>query len=369
MVNFPEYQREPNVWLLDAKRRLIDSMMRRFDISSFYFYVDDDGTMDCVDGRQRIGAILSFLGKNDTDRHDNGFQFRILNEIYEDSERPFEGLVDCSFAEITRRSLDGEVAAQEFVRALSSYKLTVVELSESQRAEEFNLQFARLNLGAIINSGEKLHAMVGDIRDVCFDTLGVHPFLKGTNIQTRRYAREQVAAQILAQIFWKERNRGTEAEEDFARTRHFDLQRLFKEHSEMSPEERGWVTKLEGVLDALLSERKKLPPLRSRAVVVSVVLLAYEEAVSRNGAAEFADFVKEFVGRLNWQVRKGLDVDGEFRYLIDFQRHVTQASVEKYAVAERARVLQAELLNWRKWKALSGDVEYTKRSGEGPALN
>ena len=36
-INFPEYQREPNLWSLLDKRRLIDSMVRQFDIASLYF--------------------------------------------------------------------------------------------------------------------------------------------------------------------------------------------------------------------------------------------------------------------------------------------------------------------------------------------
>ena len=35
-IDFPEYQREPNLWTLVEKQRLIDSMMRRFDIASLY---------------------------------------------------------------------------------------------------------------------------------------------------------------------------------------------------------------------------------------------------------------------------------------------------------------------------------------------
>ena len=62
-VDFPEYQREPNLWSLIEKQRLIDSMIRRFDIASLYFYRHGDGAIDCVDGRQRIGAIMSFLGE------------------------------------------------------------------------------------------------------------------------------------------------------------------------------------------------------------------------------------------------------------------------------------------------------------------
>ena len=90
-IHFPDNQREPNIWSRNAKQRLIDSMLRQFDISSFYLYKDKDGSMDCVDGRQRIGAIMSFLGENPND-DDNGFEFKILNEIYKDKAPPYSSL-------------------------------------------------------------------------------------------------------------------------------------------------------------------------------------------------------------------------------------------------------------------------------------
>ena len=106
------------------------------------------------------------------------------------------------------------------------------------------LQFTRLNLGTIINSGEKLHAMVGDLRNECFDGMGKHSFLKGTSdIPTRRFAREQVAAQILAQIF------SLHASGGFVRTRHFDLQGLFKRNSRLTSEQRELVERVTQLLD------------------------------------------------------------------------------------------------------------------------
>ena len=64
-IHFPEYQRDPNVWARDAKQRLIDSMIREFDIAPLYFYSRGDDVIDCVDGRQRIGAVMAFLGDNE----------------------------------------------------------------------------------------------------------------------------------------------------------------------------------------------------------------------------------------------------------------------------------------------------------------
>ena len=60
-IEFPEYQREPTVWDLPKKRMLIDSILREYDIASIYLHRRDDRGLDCIDGRQRINAITSFL--------------------------------------------------------------------------------------------------------------------------------------------------------------------------------------------------------------------------------------------------------------------------------------------------------------------
>ena len=224
-ILFPEYQREPNLWSLVEKQRLIDSMARQFDIASIYFYQHIDGSIDCVDGRQRIAAIMSFLGENSNAPDDN-FALKRLNEIYDDENSSVQALEGKRFLEITKMAEEANDAkAQQFVQELLGYQLTIVKLSDSREPGEFNLQFTRLNLGTIINSGEKLHAMMGELRKRCFDELGKHPFLEGTNIPTRRYAQEQVAAQIIAQIF------SLDESSNYTRTRHFDLQSLFKDHS------------------------------------------------------------------------------------------------------------------------------------------
>lgn len=353
-IDFPEYQREPNLWSLVEKQRLIDSMIRHFDIASLYFYRHADDSIDCVDGRQRIGAIMSFLGENPSDAHAE-FQFRILNEIYEDSpSSELKSLEGKTFSEINRLSQNSQnQPAKNFVDALLDYPLTVVMLSDSDRPEEFNLQFTRLNLGTIINSGEKLHAMVGDLRDECFDKLGRHPFLAGTDIPTRRYAREQVAAQILAQVF------SFSDTGEFTRTRHFDLQRLFKLYNELDEDRATLVEKVQTVLDLLDKPFKEVSALRNRAITVSTVLLAWKsEIMTPEEATDLAEFVDEFVSRLNWQVKREEPSDKDFRYLNDFQRSISQASAESYSVEIRSQLLEDGFKSWRESKSLKGDSEW-----------
>ena len=365
-ISFPEYQREPTIWLRSAKQRLIDSIVREFDIASVYFYDNGDNTWDCVDGRQRIAAIMSFLNKNDHDTEDAGFPYKVMNEIYDDEqEHPFSQLSGRSFSEIKNDAADGDAIADGFVRTLMKYELTVIELADSARAEEFNLQFTRLNLGAIINSGEKLHAMVGELRDICFGELAKNPFLAEIDIPTRRFAREQLAAQIVAQVIAIEQARAAGSVREFVRVRHMDLQKLFKDNTQVYPEAKAWVTRI-GLVMKLLAEQSKagsLPDLRSRAIVLSLVLLAYEKDVSTPDAAEqVARFATEFVGRLRWQVSevaRGHGVDESYLYLLEFQKHLTQASVEKPAVNARAEFLENSYDYWREMNGdLPGDNEY-----------
>ena len=354
-IDFPEYQREPNLWLPVEKQRLIDSIVRRFDISPLYLYEHADGTLDCVDGRQRIGTMMSFLGVDGAGGE--RIPFRILNEIYDERNPDFEPLDGKTYQEIEELNVRSDDAvAQSFLERLLEYQLNVVILSGSKRSEEFNLQFTRLNLGSIINSGEKLHAMVGALRNVCFDELGNHPFLQATSIPTRRFAREQVAAQILAHVF------SLSESKSYARTRHIDLQRLFKLKSELVEGERKIIERVSGLLGRLNLAFGERSPLRNRAITVSTVLLAWELGLeTQQDADDVALFIEEFVLTLNWQLKQGLYMDPAYHYLSDFQRNITQASAESSSVAARAKTLQEAFDRWRNSTEFRGDAEWIER--------
>jgi len=369
-IDFPAYQREPTIWTLAAKQRLVDSIVREFDIAAIYLYRHEDGQWDCVDGRQRLSAIRSFFGESQGEGTDNGFAYKVMNEIFEDAKHPYRSLEGQKYEVILERASQGCADAQAFKEALEEYPVTVVELSDSAVPEEFNLQFTRLNLGQLIISGEKLHAMVGELRDLCFGDLGQHAFLSGIRIPTRRFAREQLAAQILAQVFMVEESRREAGARRFARIRHLDLQRLFKLHASIGAQESEWIDRVRRVMDLLAEQLDNLPVLKSRSIVLSLVLLAYERSVdSEETALELTEFARVFVGRLRWQVALGLDVDSEYRYLIDFQRHLTQASVERYSVEARATELERSFDYWREHRELVNDREYRENhEGKCPEI-
>ena len=368
-IEFPEYQREPDVWNREQKQRLIDSILREFDISSIYFYRKEDDSLECIDGRQRLNAIMSFLGRNVAANEANGFPLRFHNEIASSPPNLYEPIDGLRFAELDHLAVSEDdyapVAAQA-LRALMDYPVIAVYLSGSRAPEEFNLQFLRLNLGTLVNAGEKLHAMIGSMRDVVFDSprIGKHPFLDIIGIPTRRYAREQVAAQIVLQVFTQSESN------EFARARHFDLQRFLKTHADVDPHD----PLLEETAQALDALQAAIPDadnlLKNRAIVVSVVVLAWSLRlfVDSTKLASFVEFIRQFVGRLRWQVEnmKSFSVDGRYPYLVEFQRHVTQASVERPALERRHQLLRREFELWQNEGELTGDAEYRADVGGDP---
>ncbi len=347
-IEFPEYQREPNVWSLEQKQRLIDSLFRSFDISAIYMYEREDGAWECIDGRQRLNAIMSFLGRNGGDTEHDGFAVAISNEIVADEDDDLRRMDGCTLADLIELARDDSELADR-IGSLLNYPLTIVKLSGVRSAEEFNLQFLRLNLGTLINAGEKLHAMVGELRDLIFEEggLGNHAFLLRASVPTRRFAIQQIAAQLLLQAATLHR-RGS-----FTRARHVDLQRFFKEQFTLDRDVRTVAEELRSVLDTLEEAGDDWAGLlKNRAITVSLVLLAWvidrEEGLD---AKTFASFTRLFVARLNAKAAAMRELDPEVQssqvYLIDFQRHVTQAAVERYAVEQRHEILRRQFRVYR----------------------
>jgi len=201
--------------------------------------------------------------------------------------------------------------------------------------------------------------MVGDLRDVCFKDIGRHPFLNAVGIPTRRYAQEQVAAQILAQVFSIAEGHG------YARTRHFDLQRMFKEHTRLGQDPRKHIERVRKVMDLLHRALSNPEILKNRALTVSAVLMALELKIDdRDAASRLAKFLEEFLCRLRWQLKKDLDFDDAYRPLIDFNRYITQASVEKPAAEGRATFLMDHYRYWEKTGRIKGDEKYRGNPSE-----
>lgn len=349
-IEFPEYQREPTVWNLEKKQRLIDSILRGIDIASIYLFKKEENSYDCIDGRQRINAILSYLGENQTDTEDNNFRLTITNEIFEDYDK---------FREVHNKRFDR--LPKEWQDKIWDYRISTVIIENIDSSEELNLFFLRLQLGQILNAGEKLHAMTGEMRDFIFNDIGIHDFFKGINIPYRRYARDQVAAQIALNYFRKKETG------DYHRARYIDLQEFFKERNRLSGDDKEFTNEIRQKLDKTCNYFKdKLHLIGNRAIAVSVFLFVSDliDQGKENEIGRFVEFFVKLIRTLKWQVPKGVQMDTAYHYLLDFQTYVTQAAGEKYAIQNRHDFLDKGFYYYKQHNAIEGDDKYFEDMGK-----
>lgn len=351
-IDFPEFQREPTVWTLEKKELLIDSILRDFDISPIYLHQNKSGVYDCIDGRQRLNAIFSYLGINAADKDHNAFILRITNEIYDDKGR-FDGANEKKY----------ERLSSDWKKQVNEYALNIVLITDIKRSEELNLLFMRLQIASVLNAGEKLHAMIGDMRNWVFK-ISKHAYFQDISIPRRRYAKEQVVAQIALNVF------GLKKEQLHQSSRFVDLQDFFKLYSNLSSEDMTITKGIEKNLDTISKHFKgKLDQIHNRALAVSVYLFAAKliENNHEKMVTEFANFLEKFLQRLSWQVKKGiLKMHPAYHDLLKFQTNVTQAAGESYAIRNRHDFLQKYFDHYRKSKFIKGDEEYKQKTKKDP---
>lgn len=352
-IEFPEYQREPTVWDLDRKRKLIDSILRNFDIASIYLYKRDDGNYDCIDGRQRINAIISFLGLNEgkeddpENRYHNKFKFISSDELL--GLKSLEEFHEKTWNELNKEQQD----------KILNYKFNIIEISEIQTDEELNLMFLRLQLGAHLNGGEKLKAMVGDMRDLIFKkfenkpALGSHDYFNYLQVPQRRFSKELTASQIAINFFSLSKKEG------YKRARFVDLQEFFKNYQKFDNQDYEIAnllyTRLDNAYNCIIKNGGLT--LKNRAIGISTFFFINKliAAGLDNKLKSFIDFLKLFLVRLKEQVEKGIDIEARYRDLLKFQTYISQAAAEKYAVENRQKFLEDYFENYLKNGKIKGD--------------
>ena len=295
-INFPVFQRG-NIWFENQKSLLIDSIFRGIDIPKLYLQKTDEG-WDCIDGHQRINTIVGFF---DGDFKYNNTFFRNLTE---DEKRVFE-----------------------------NYPLTITEVTEISD-EEVRILFIRLQLGIPVNSGEKLNAIKSNMGDFV-KRMASHPFIKKVSVPSRRFAKEQVCAQICNNSILIRKNR------EFRNSKFEDLGNLYRlyKNFNLESEDAQFILQVLNKLDEVFSY--KATRIRNRASIVSIYLMV-EEMMYHNKLEgmekELGEFYLEFLNRLKEEVNAGIDATN--RFLIQYQSRIIQAADTKTSITERHKKLE-----------------------------
>ena len=138
----PDYQRTP-VWTKNKKQKLIDSILRGYDLPKFYLRSSNSKyEYEVVDGQQRLRAIQEFLNDD------------YPLPKYSDNITDFEDLSGKKWSDLTSPQQD----------RIGNFPLSVVIIKEAPDFEIRDL-FLRLQEGVSLTPAEKRNAMHGNMRD------------------------------------------------------------------------------------------------------------------------------------------------------------------------------------------------------------
>lgn len=295
-IEFPVYQRG-EVWSEGKKKLLIDSIFKGIDIPKLYLqYVTAGGDYekwDCIDGHQRIRAIVGYF----------------------DGEFKYDG---CTFDELS------DPQKHKF----EEYNLTIAEVTKISD-EEVRLLFQRLQLGLPLNSGEKLNSILSNLGEF-IKFMVKQQFIQRINVPSRRFAKEQVCAQICNNSAFINKA------DTFRNSKYEDLAIMYTVHKDFDVESDPAknIMRILTILDEMFGVRAA--EITNRASVVSVYLMVEEMYLNNSLQGQeglVGGFYLEFLKQLRNEVKLGIDATD--RFLLLYQSRVIQAADSRTAIAER----------------------------------
>ena len=184
----PDFQRQANVWDIKRKARLIESILLKIPLPSFYFSEDMDGGYAVVDGLQRLCAVFHFKNVS------------LLNSATGASLVPLR-LKGLQYL----KELEGKTYAdldRKFQRRISELEITAnIIRANTPSAVKFNV-FARLNQGGMpLNAQEIRNAIFpGEWRNELRRLAETEKFIKATDgkVQTSRQQDIELVLRFIA---------------------------------------------------------------------------------------------------------------------------------------------------------------------------
>ena len=181
----PEYQRQGEVWNLEKKQLLIDTIINKFDIPKIYLHkfsrpLEKDGVIyhyAVIDGKQRLKAIWDFMDGEyalaDDAKYLHDQNIKIAGQTY------------------------NELAKSPIVKSVFDATTPQIVLIETEDTELIEDLFSRLNEAVPLNAAEKRNAMGGPLPKVIRSVVKDPFFTECLPFSNTRYRHFDLAAKML----------------------------------------------------------------------------------------------------------------------------------------------------------------------------
>ena len=180
----PDFQRRWGIWSPRRQSRLIESLLLRIPLPTFYAAEDADENWEIVDGIQRLSTIARFIEPSLLG--EQGFALEGLEYLHEFEDEGYDGLT----LRLQRRLRETELVVHLIRHG------TPLDV-------KFNI-FARINTGGMALTGQELrHAIIpGPARKILSDWAGSNEFKRATanSIRDNRMEDRELVLRFIA--FW-----------------------------------------------------------------------------------------------------------------------------------------------------------------------
>ena len=183
----PIYQRQGDVWTMEKKRLLIDSIINDYDLPKIYFHEFSREKSSkvgfkyaIIDGRQRLETIWQFMDDKLT-----------LSEDISLVNSPQINLGGFCYSDIGKEYPKLKIQFDSFVLPIVSVN------TENDNIDLIEDMFSRLNEAVPLNAAEKRNAIGGDLVKAIRNIAGHDFFRIHVKFADSRYRHREVAARML----------------------------------------------------------------------------------------------------------------------------------------------------------------------------
>jgi len=320
----PDYQRNGDVWTLEKKQLLIDSIINRYDIPKIYFHKYEKADARAsgfnyavIDGRQRLEAIWQFIDGEfalkddfvylrDTDVQIGGLTYNDLSSKYPKIKNKFDS---------------------------TSLPIVAIETDDLELIEEM---FSRLNEASPLNAAEKRNAYGGYMVAAINKLSGRKFFKDKVKFSNKRYQYKEVAVRILfLQNCLEKENRLYD-------TKKVYLDKFVKDYKKS---DKAYVDKILSACNSILLSLEKIfidqDPLLASQSAVPIYYLAYQNLLQKNPKFNFTreKLVKFNSDRIKNRIVASEDITNADFELLEFDRMSQQGTNDASSIRDRVAIL------------------------------
>ncbi|MEW6715079.1 MAG: DUF262 domain-containing protein [Nitrospirota bacterium] len=321
----PPYQRFGDIWTLEKKRLLIDSILNDYDIPKIYFHIysrqDSKKTgfsYAVIDGRQRLETIWQFIDGKFT--LDSDFKYLADEGI---------NLSSLNYNDISTDHPKIRIDFDSFVLPIVGVVTDDLDLIEDM--------FSRLNEAVPLNAAEKRNAFGGDMALAIRDIASHRFFTEKVKFSNKRYQHKEVAARFLLLI------ESLQVSEKIIDTKKVYLDIMTRNYKKGRKKEvTNFKNKVINVLDSLTTVFSNNDDLLLAQGTMTVYFLLFKNAqkknivdqISRKKLLEFRRNLKNnrIVAESNFE-KANYD-------LLEYDRMSQQGTNDASSIKERVRIIE-----------------------------